>query len=67
MSGISLFPVFLNGLAGQGLRRVLARRAVRVACGLAILAFGILGLLRAGGGPSPGWLDVLCLTPGGPA
>jgi len=52
------------GLAGQGLRRLLQRRAVRIACGLAILSFGALGMLRAFGGLPAGWMLELCLTPG---
>ena len=38
------------------------RRAVRIGCGLLVLAFGLLGLARAIGGVSLGPLDALCLT-----
>jgi hypothetical protein len=36
---------------------------VRVACGLLVLAFGMLGLARAAGGLAPAWMDSVCLTP----
>lgn len=63
--GLGTLPMLAAlGLAGQGVRRLMGRRAVRVACGLAILAFGILGLARAAGGLPPGWMHELCLTPG---
>lgn len=65
--GLGTLPMLaVLGLAGQGLRRLLQRRAVRVACGAAILAFGALGMLRALGGLPAGWMHQLCLTPGAP-
>jgi uncharacterized protein len=36
---------------------------VRVASGLVVLVFGLLGLARAGNGVSLGWLDSFCITP----
>lgn len=63
--GLGTLPMLAAlGLAGQGLRRLLQRRAVRIACGLAILSFGALGMLRAFGGLPAGWMLELCLTPG---
>lgn len=60
--GLGTLPMLAAlGLAGGRLRVLMARRAVRVACGLAILAFGILGLARAAGGLPPGWMHELCL------
>lgn len=63
--GMGTLPMLAAlGLAGQGLRRLLQRRAVRVACGAAILAFGALGMLRALGGLPAGWMHELCLSTG---
>jgi sulfite exporter TauE/SafE len=61
--GLGTLPMLLAmGVAGQRLRAALQRRAVRTACGLLVLGFGILGLVRAAGGGQHGWLDALCLT-----
>ncbi|WP_306397910.1 sulfite exporter TauE/SafE family protein [Telluria beijingensis] len=63
--GLGTLPMLAAlGLAGARLRALAARRAVRLACGLAILAFGILGLARAAGGLPPGWMHELCLSVG---
>jgi uncharacterized protein len=60
--GLGTLPMLLAmGMAGARLRQYLQRRAVRVACGLLVLGFGVLGLARAASGRH-GWLDVLCLT-----
>ncbi|PHV09154.1 cytochrome biogenesis protein [Janthinobacterium sp. BJB412] len=61
--GLGTLPMLLSlGLLGARLREVLQRRAVRVGCGLLVLGFGLLGLLRAANGLSLGWVDALCLT-----
>ena len=61
--GLGTLPMLLAmGLAGAPLRGALQRRAVRAVAGMLVLAFGVLGLLRAAGGVSAGWLDALCLT-----
>jgi len=61
--GLGTLPMLLAmGAAGAQLRQYLQRRAVRMACGLLVLGFGILGLARAAGAGRHGWLDVLCLT-----
>lgn len=69
--GLGTLPMLgALGVAGQGLRRHLQRRRLRLACGLAVLAFGLLGLARAAGVvPHEGsqWLDMLCLGGGRPA
>ena len=63
--GLGTLPMLAAlGLAGTRLRTMMARRAVRVVCGFAILAFGILGLARAAGGLPPGWMHELCLNLG---
>lgn len=74
--GLGTLPMLgALGLLGAQARRGLQRRAVRVACGLLVLAFGALGLLRATGAAAPllhalglpdaaaahGWLDALCV------
>jgi sulfite exporter TauE/SafE len=61
--GLGTLPMLLAmGMAGATLRQYLQKRAVRMACGLLVLGFGVLGLARAAGGIQHGWLDVLCLT-----
>ncbi|OFA05676.1 sulfite exporter TauE/SafE family protein [Duganella sp. HH101] len=62
--GLGTLPMLTAlGLAGARLQRVLQQRRVRIACGLLVLAFGVLGLARAAGGIAPDWMDTLCLTP----
>ena len=61
--GLGTMPMLLAmGMAGARLRQHLQMRSVRVACGLLVLGFGLLGLARAAGGGQHAWLDVLCLT-----
>ena len=61
--GLGTLPMLLAmGMAGAKLRQYLQQRAVRVACGLLVLGFGVLGLARAAGGSQHALLDVLCLT-----
>jgi len=61
--GLGTLPMLLAmGMAGARLRQYLQQRSVRVACGLLVLGFGVLGLARAASGNQHGWLDVLCLT-----
>ncbi|RQO36378.1 cytochrome biogenesis protein [Herminiimonas sp. KBW02] len=62
--GLGTLPALLGlGMLGSRLRELAQQRSVRIACGLIVLAFGVLGLLRAGGVVANGWLDILCLTP----
>ncbi|MFM9434395.1 uncharacterized protein ACFDR9_001450 [Janthinobacterium sp. CG_23.3] len=61
--GLGTLPTLLAlGLVGARLRAAVRRRGVRLAGGLLVLAFGLLGLARAVNGVSLGWLDALCLT-----
>lgn len=61
--GLGTLPMLLAmGMAGATLRQYLQQRSVRVACGLLVLGFGVLGLARVASGGQHGWLDVLCLT-----
>jgi sulfite exporter TauE/SafE len=63
--GLGTLPMMLAlGLAGAGLRAWLRLRAVRAACGVTVLAFGVAGLARAAGGLPASWVQVLCITPG---
>ena len=61
--GLGTLPMLLGmGLLGTRLRAQMQRRPVRIASGLLVLGFGVLGLLRAANGVSLGWLDALCVT-----
>src|SRR5450830_1320307 len=61
--GLGTLPMLLGmGLLGTRLRAQMQRRPVRIASGLLVLGFGLLGLLRAAHGVSLGWLDALCIT-----
>lgn len=60
--GLGTLPMLLTlGLAGARLRGCMQRRPVRLGAGLVVLAFGVLGLVRAASGAHGGWLDVFCL------
>ncbi|GGY91375.1 sulfite exporter TauE/SafE family protein [Pseudoduganella plicata] len=60
--GAGTLPLLLAlGLAGARLRAALQRRGARTACGLLVLAFGMLGIARYAGGLQHGWLDALCV------
>lgn len=62
--GAGTLPVLLTmGMLGSRLQVWTRKRSVRVASGLVVLAFGLLGLVRATNGVSLGWLDAMCLTP----
>lgn len=62
--GAGTLPVLLTmGMLGTRLQEWTRKRSVRVVSGLIVLAFGLLGLLRATNGVSLGWLDAVCLTP----
>jgi sulfite exporter TauE/SafE len=66
--GVGTLPMLLGlGLLGARLRALLAVRAVRVACGALVLGFGLLGLVRAGGGLPHSWLETICVSPGAAA
>ena len=61
--GLGTLPMLMAlGWAGARLRLAMQRRGVRLACGLVVLGFGMLGLARASHGLSLGWIDALCLT-----
>src|SRR5450830_395869 len=61
--GLGTLPtVFGMGLLGARLRSQMQHRHARIAAGLLVLGFGLLGLLRAVNGVSLGWLDALCVT-----
>lgn len=64
--GLGTLPMLVGlGLIGARVQRAMRRPLVRIACGVAVLGFGLLGLLRAGGGDgiTPEWITILCLTP----
>lgn len=62
--GAGTLPVLLTmGMLGSRLQMWTRRRGVRIASGLIILGFGLLGLARASSGVSLGWLDAVCITP----
>jgi len=62
--GLGTLPALLAmGMLGNRLQAWTRRRPVRIVAGLLVLAFGLLGLARAGHGMDSGWLGALCLTP----
>ena len=62
--GLGTLPLlFTMGMAGTSLQAFLQKPVVRLAAGLLVLAFGVLGLVRVGAGLSHGWLDAVCITP----
>lgn len=62
--GLGTLPMLTGlGLLGARLQHAMRRRQVRIACGLLVLAFGVIGLARAVGGVTPEWMEMLCLTP----
>ncbi|BEV16521.1 sulfite exporter TauE/SafE family protein [Herbaspirillum sp. DW155] len=66
--GAGTLPVLLAaGLSVARLRQLAARPWVRRSAGVVVLAFGLLGLLRAaeigGLGIARGWIDVFCVSP----
>jgi len=62
--GLGTLPMLTSlGLLGARVQKAMQRRSVRLACGLLVLAFGVIGLARAAGGVTPEWMDILCLTP----
>jgi sulfite exporter TauE/SafE len=66
--GLGTLPMLATlGLAGARLRAQLQRRGVRVASGLLVLGFGLLGLARALGGLPGSWLHTLCIAAPGAA
>lgn len=63
--GLGTLPMLLGlGLMGVRLRNGLASRRVRLACGVLVLGFGLLGLARALGGLPHGWVQEICVAPG---
>jgi len=63
--GLGTLPMLLGlGLLGTRVRGWLRNPRVRLACGIVVLGFGLLGLARAAGGLPHGWIDNLCLAPG---
>ena len=61
--GLGTLPLLLAlGMAGTRLRQAMQRPAVRTGCGMLVLGFGVLGLVRYAAGLSHGWLDALCLA-----
>lgn len=64
--GLGTLPALLSiGMLGKRLQAATRRRGVRMAAGLAVLAFGLAGLARAWSGMHGGWVDAFCITPGG--
>lgn len=60
--GLGTLPMLLTmGLLGQQMRAWSQRRAVRLVGGLVVLAFGVLGLVRAAGGLPAPWFGALCI------
>lgn len=68
--GLGTLPMLLGlGVLGARLRALLRRRGVRIASGVLVLGFGVLGLVRAGAGAHPdalGWVQDVCTIAGSP-
>jgi sulfite exporter TauE/SafE len=61
--GLGTLPMLLAlGMTGARLRQALQRPQVRLAGGILVLGFGVLGMARAAAGLSLGWIDALCLS-----
>ena len=61
--GAGTLPTLLAmGILGSHMRSRLQNPAFRLVAGLAILAFGVLGLARASLGTQASWLDSLCIS-----
>lgn len=62
--GLGTLPTLLMmGMLGERLRTLMQRRPVRLICGLIVLSFGLLGLVRAASGLPLSWLDTICMAP----
>jgi sulfite exporter TauE/SafE len=65
--GLGTLPMLTGlGLLGARLQRAMQQRRIRIACGLLVLGFGVIGLARAAGAIGnlvPEWMDMLCITP----
>ncbi len=66
--GLGTLPMLLGlGLVGARLRACLRLRGVRLACGALVLAFGLIGLVRAAGGLPHSWVETICVSAEAPA
>ncbi|PRC93484.1 sulfite exporter TauE/SafE family protein [Solimicrobium silvestre] len=62
--GVGTMPTLMTmGLLGAKLKTWMQRTPVRVAGGLIVLSFGLLGVIRAAHGMPMSWLDAFCVTP----
>lgn len=62
--GLGTLPtLLLMGMFGMRVRQWTANRHVRLAAGLVMLTFGLLGMARAVNGAPSAWLDAFCITP----
>jgi len=66
--GLGTLPMLTGlGLMGARIQRAMQKPRVRIACGLLVLAFGMIGIARAtgiaAGSITPDWINILCLTP----
>jgi sulfite exporter TauE/SafE len=62
--GAGTLPMLLGlGMLGTRLQHWSRSPRLRMAGGMLVLAFGLLGLVRATDGMKAGWLDAICITP----
>jgi sulfite exporter TauE/SafE len=60
--GLGTLPMLVGlGAAGSRLRGMIAQRPVRIASGVVVLGFGVLGIARAAGGLPQSWLHTICI------
>ena len=63
--GLGTLPALLSlGMLGTRLQAWTRKRSVRLASGLLVLSFGLLGLWRAYGGALPHWAELFCTVGG---
>lgn len=62
--GLGTLPMLLGLMKlGSGLHNLLRQRRVRLAAGLVVMVFGLIGLVRCVEGMTPAWLEQICTTP----
>ena len=62
--GLGTLPMLLGLMTlGSGLHKLLRLQRVRLAAGLVVMVFGLIGLARSVEGMMPAWLEQICTAP----